>query len=74
MSIRSYCIVHSDEKRHKCHYCGAVRYEYFMVKLKGYETRACAQFNNDSKCWACRHCYKQEKEKHKAYWEWQSSK
>ena len=47
------------KKRHKCHFCGAVRYEDKMRKLPSGETRACSQFNNDEKCWACRNgCYK----------------
>jgi len=61
MSIRSSNIVHSDEKRHKCHFCGAVRYESFMRKLEPRETNTVSQFNNDMKCWAClRDCWRQE--------------
>ncbi len=58
MSTTSSRIVHSDEKRHKCHYCGRVRYESYMKKLTHLETNACSQFGNDEKCWACRGCFK----------------
>jgi len=54
MAMRSTRIVHSDEKRHKCHFCGAVRYESFMTKLERGQTNTCSQFNNNEKCWACR--------------------
>jgi len=53
MAIRSSKIIHSDEKRHKCHFCGAVRYESKMFKLKRWETHAVNQFGNSEKCWAC---------------------
>ena len=42
------------EKRHKCHFCGAVRYESNMRKLEPRETRAVSQFANDQKCWTCK--------------------
>jgi len=48
---------HYQTKRHKCHFCGAVRYEIFMVKLKPWETEAVSQFGNAKKCWACRESY-----------------
>lgn len=54
MAIRSYNVVHSDEKRHKCHKCGSVRYESYMRPLKHTETRAASQFGNDKKCWGCK--------------------
>ncbi len=54
MAITSYRIIHSDEPRHKCHLCGAVRYKSFMRKLGRMENTAVSQFGNDLKCWACR--------------------
>jgi len=52
----------SDQKRHKCHYCGAVRYEHLMIKITPWKTRASSQFGNDTKCWACRReCWNREK-------------
>ena len=54
MAMISEKIIHSDEKRHKCHFCGAVRYESKMRKLGHLETTALAQFGNDEKCWACK--------------------
>ena len=54
MATTSKKIVHSDEKRHKCHFCGAVRYESKMRKLDWRETKASGEFGNDMKCWACR--------------------
>lgn len=58
MATHSSRIVHSDEKRHKCHFCSAVRYESFMRKLKHHETNAVSQFNNSSKCWSCNRCFR----------------
>jgi len=50
-----------NQKRHKCHYCGAVRYEGRMMRLHSRETNAVSQFGNDNKCWACRRwCYNKE--------------
>jgi hypothetical protein len=54
MAHRSNQIVHTDEKRHKCHLCGAVRYEARMVKMDYMESDNCSQFGNDKKCWKCR--------------------
>ena len=52
--MHSLRIIHADEKRHKCHFCGAVRYESFMEKLEPWEAQAVSQFGNDQKCWKCR--------------------
>jgi len=54
MATTSSNIIHSDEKRHKCHFCGAVRYESYMRKLEKWEPKVVSQFGNDLKCWACR--------------------
>lgn len=54
MVIKSERIIHSDEKRHKCHFCGAVKYESKMRKLKREETRISYHWANDEKCWACK--------------------
>lgn len=59
MAKHSNVIIHSDEKRHKCHFCGAVRYESNMRKLEPKETKASWQFGNAEKCWACqRECWR----------------
>ena len=47
--------IHSDEKRHKCHYCGAVRYESYMRRLDRLEVRDVSySYGNDRKCWCCK--------------------
>jgi len=59
MAMQSTKIIHADEERHKCHFCGAVRYSSNMRKLDRCETKASYHFNNDMKCWAClRECYR----------------
>jgi hypothetical protein len=54
MAMRSLKIIHTDEKRHKCLKCGAVRYESFMRKPSGLEITACAQYGNNLKQWICK--------------------
>lgn len=50
-----------NEQRHKCHFCGAVRYESNMRKIGGAETHANSQFGNNLKCWACLgDCFRRE--------------
>lgn len=51
-----------SEKRHKCHYCGAVRFERKMKRLMPRETETVGQFGNDRKCWSClNECWGDEK-------------
>ena len=42
-----------NKKRHKCHFCGAVRFEEYMTKLLPRETTVISQWGNQEKCWAC---------------------
>ena len=58
--MHSLRIIHADEKRHKCHFCGAVRYESKMRRLEHHETEACSQWGNNMKCWECRDKWKCE--------------
>lgn len=64
LTLASVYIIMNDmviEKRHKCHCCGAVRYENRMRKLQPKETTARSQFGNDEKCWVCRgECWRPE--------------
>ena len=65
MAMESMRIIHSDEKRHKCHDCGSVRYESYMEKLDPYDTHTCWQWGNALKCWICRDCkFKRSKTTH----------
>jgi len=58
MAHQSKQIVYTDEKRHKCLSCGAVRYESFMRRPEWRERTACSQFGNNLKQWICRRqCY-----------------
>jgi len=54
MTMRSENIIHADEDRHKCCWCGAVRYESFMRKATKEEQTADYYFNNAQKQWVCR--------------------
>lgn len=53
MAHQSEQIVYTDEKRHKCLSCKAVRYESFMHKAERPEVTACNQFGNSLKQWKC---------------------
>ena len=41
-------------KRHKCHICGAVRYEYRMEPIPASQVPRLSQWGNDEKLWKCK--------------------
>jgi hypothetical protein len=54
----------SKTGRHKCHICGAVRYEEHMEKMKVSTREVETWFGNDRKLWKCRgKCWRRESDK-----------